>query len=162
MDPRLLSEAADRLAIAEVLHRYARGLDAGDADLTLSCFSDDCVYHIAGETLRGREELRPLFGDPRSHAARTGLDSVDGFTHTMSNIEVCIDGERASALSIVGAHVLGARDGCRLIVVRCVRYRDALVRRGVDWLIAERRHSLQWAYEVTPTAVAPHPPDLSL
>ncbi|MDX6451882.1 MAG: SnoaL-like domain, partial [Gaiellaceae bacterium] len=44
MSTDLARLAADRYEIADALHRYAFGLDHGDADSLASALVDDCVF----------------------------------------------------------------------------------------------------------------------
>jgi SnoaL-like domain len=149
-------ETADRVAIAGVLHRYARGLDTFDAEVTASCFTDDCRYHLGDHVIVGRGALLDVFADRTGVRKReTGLDPIEAFTHPMSNIEVWLDGDRARAESMVTAYVVGRRGSDQVMLVRCVRYYDRLVRVGDEWSINERHHVLQWSYEATPTFVLP-------
>lgn len=153
---RDLRGTADRLAISGVLHRYARGIDTFDPEVTASCFTDECRYHLGEQVVVGRDALFELFADRTGvRKKETGVDPVEAFTHAMSNIEIWLDGDQARAESMVTAYVIGRRGGEQVMLVRCVRYYDRLVRVGDEWLIAERRHVLQWSYEATPTFVRP-------
>src|SRR5256714_10546942 len=54
MEPDLAQLAADRYEIADALHRYAFGLDHGDADSLASALTEDCVFDFtpAGKKLK--------------------------------------------------------------------------------------------------------------
>ncbi len=43
MSTDLMQQASDRYEIADAMHRYAFGLDHGDADSLASAFTEDCV-----------------------------------------------------------------------------------------------------------------------
>ena len=53
MDTELAQLASGRYEIADTLHRYAFGLDHGDADSLASAFTEDCVFDFrpAGKKL---------------------------------------------------------------------------------------------------------------
>ena len=53
MSADLTQQAADRYEIADTLHRYAFGLDHGDADSLASAFAEDCLFDFrpAGKKL---------------------------------------------------------------------------------------------------------------
>jgi 3-phenylpropionate/cinnamic acid dioxygenase small subunit len=146
---------ADRAAITDVLHRYAKGVDTMDPASTAACFTSDCRYEIGeDEVVEGRAALVDFFDDKTGIRKReTGLDAVQLFTHVMSNIVIEIEDARADVESVVTAYVVGTRDATRVMLVRCVRYDDEFAREDGDWLIARRRHVFQWMYEATPTAV---------
>src|SRR5439155_23056464 len=44
MNTDLAQLACDRYEIADTLHRYAFGLDHGDADSLASAFAEDCIF----------------------------------------------------------------------------------------------------------------------
>ena len=54
MSPNLAQLAADRYEIADALHRYAFGLDHGDADSLASALAEDCLFDFtpAGRKLK--------------------------------------------------------------------------------------------------------------
>src|SRR6266576_988484 len=84
MSADLAQLACDRYEIADALHRYAFGLDHGDADSLASAFAEDCIFDFrpAGRKLKidfpklsGREAivnaLIQFFGTlDNSHAVR--------------------------------------------------------------------------------------------
>ena len=53
MSTNLAQLAADRYEIADVLHRFAFGLDHGDADSLASTLTEDCLFDFrpAGKKL---------------------------------------------------------------------------------------------------------------
>ncbi|HWE70788.1 MAG TPA: nuclear transport factor 2 family protein [Acidimicrobiales bacterium] len=147
-------DSADHVAIVDVLHRYALGIDFHDAVLTGSCFTEDARYELGEEVVIGRPALIDLFADRTGIRQRaTGLQRVDQFTHAVSNILVDIDGPRAEVTSMILATVAGERSGSPVMLVRNIRYTDRLVHHDGVWLIAWRRHVLQWMFETVPTMV---------
>lgn len=81
------AEVASRLAIAEVLHRYCRGMDRMDRELTLSCWhpggTDEHAPLYAGSAAGFVDWLWPV------HAAMLGT------RHVLTNIIIEVDGDRA-------------------------------------------------------------------
>src|SRR3982751_5566896 len=88
--------AYDRFEIADAMHRYAFGLDHGDADSLASAVTEDCVldFSVAGKklglaftTLNGRQQvleiLLPMIGP---------LDT----SHTVSNLQMEVSGDTAT------------------------------------------------------------------
>jgi SnoaL-like domain len=53
MNPDPAQLACDRYDVADTLHRYAFGLDHGDADSLASAFTEDCIFDFrpAGKNL---------------------------------------------------------------------------------------------------------------
>jgi 3-phenylpropionate/cinnamic acid dioxygenase small subunit len=128
--------AQDRLAVEEVLTRYAFALDRRDWDLLATCFAQDAelVY----------EPLPPFTGFAALQAAmRSGLEGTTT-QHMITNIRVAVDGDRASAWSYGQAtHRRDGLDGGNLFVTGGA-YEDALARGDDGWRIARRHVHAQW------------------
>ncbi|AMN47550.1 hypothetical protein ACG33_10655 [Steroidobacter denitrificans] len=81
------ADVAARLAITEVLHRYCRGMDRMDRELTLSCWhpggTDEHAPLYAGSAEGFIDWLWPV------HAA------MQGTRHVLSNIVIEVTGDRA-------------------------------------------------------------------
>jgi 3-phenylpropionate/cinnamic acid dioxygenase small subunit len=123
-----------RQDIADVLVRYASGIDRRDWELFRSCFADGCqadygdigAWHDAdGITDFMREMHEPL-----------------GFTlHRITNQAVELDGDdAASARSYVDALVMGPESSSPVRVAGY--YDDELVRDVDGWKIARRRFTM--------------------
>lgn len=131
-----MTETADRAAkhdIAEVLVRYATGIDRRDWNLFRSCFTEDC---------------RLDYGDI---GAWEGVDAVmefmeashAGMGHTMhrlTNATITVDGDRAVARMYVDA-ILMATDGRSGLNPRGW-YDDELVHTDGGWRIARRSYTM--------------------
>jgi hypothetical protein len=113
VDTDLAQLANDRYEIADTLHRYAFGLDHGDADSLASAFTEDCLFDFtpAGKKLglnfpklTGRQAildaLLPLLGP---------LDT----SHTASNLQIEISGDSATLYAYVLAQHFMPRQGSR-------------------------------------------------
>jgi 3-phenylpropionate/cinnamic acid dioxygenase small subunit len=93
--------------IAEVLVRYATGIDRRDWDLFRSCFTADCHAEYEGiGTWENADDMTDFMVNAHAQLGQT--------LHRMSNIAVDIDpagtGERAAARSYVDG-ILMASDG---------------------------------------------------
>jgi len=136
MSTDLLQRASDRYEIADAMHRFAFGLDHGDADSLASAFTEDCVldFRPAGKklginfpVLRGRQgildTLLPFLGP---------LDT----THTASNLQIEISGDTATLYAYVMSQHFMPREGCRPGSEHALlmnRYDCELVRDGSKW-----------------------------
>jgi len=111
MSTDLAQLAADRYEIADALHRFAFGLDHGDADSLASTLIEDCVldFRPAGRKLgldfpklTGRQAivdaLIPLLGP---------LDT----SHTISNLQIEISDDSATLYGYVLAQHFMPRQG---------------------------------------------------
>ncbi len=86
-----LQAAADKLEIHELLARYARGVDTKDWALYRSVFTPDATidYSSAGAIAGTRDEVAAWL--------EAGFVHIPMTQHFISNIEVDLDGDRASA-----------------------------------------------------------------
>ena len=125
----------DRQDIADLLVRYATGIDRRDWDLLRSCFTEDCQadYGAIGRW-HGADEITEWM--------RQTHEPVGHTMHRITNpaIDVEGDGTRASARSYVDALVLFAdnKAGTRATGM----YDDELVRTQAGWRIARRRYTM--------------------
>lgn len=126
-------DRADKQDIAEVLMRYATGIDTRDWVLFRTCFTEDVLAEYEGiSTWDGVDDITASMES--SHA---------GMGHTMpqlSNIAITVDGGEATARTYVDA-VLMATDGQSGLNPRGF-YEDRLVRTTAGWRIAHRRFTL--------------------
>jgi hypothetical protein len=148
MSSDLAQQACDRYEIADTLHRYAFGLDHGDADSLASAFTEDCVldFRPAGRKLgiefprlAGRqaimEALLPLLGP---------LDT----SHTASNLQIEISGDSATLYAYVMSQHFMPRQGSRPGSENALlmnRYNCELVRDGQKWLFKRVTIDNAWA-----------------
>jgi hypothetical protein len=143
-------EAADRLAIRELVDAYAHCADRRDAEGQEALFTEDTrfVVYMNGpgteptQDLNGREALTPVFDD---------LNRYQATMHFNGQSTVELDGDRATGESYCIAHHLYTEDGTRKLMVAWLRYLDTFVRVGGEWLFAERELYLDWA-ETRPSA----------
>lgn len=134
-DPASL--VADRLAIADLVHAYAQGVDRRDAAAVAELFTEDGVF-VAYATpgavepisrSSGRAEITRAIGMAR-HYRQT--------THTIGNHLAAVDGDRATGETrCVAYHVLGD-EGAETLLVWHIRYLDTFARRPDGWRFLER------------------------
>ncbi|MFS0736583.1 nuclear transport factor 2 family protein [Sphingomonas sp. 1P06PA] len=132
-----LEELADRVAITDVINRYARAMDRMDAALALSCWhpggTDDHAPLFAGTAEAFIAWLWPL------HAA------METTRHVVTNIQIVLDGDRAGTESYwtVTLRMAGA-DGARHDVIGQGRYVDEFERIDGVWAIRHRQSLHDW------------------
>ena len=125
----------DWRAIYEVLVRYADGIDRQDFGIVASCFAEDAHAVYAGNEAGGGRDAIVAYLQ-RAHTASAS-------THLVGGVRIEVDGEQAQAGSTVVAFLV--KEG--RVRIRGLNYVDRLVRRGGEWLIAERVHSVGWMAE---------------
>ena len=138
------AEAADRLALRELIDAYAHCADRRDAKGQMALFTEDThfvVYMDARDPeptqeLHDRGSLAPVFDALNAYAATMHFNG-------QSTIE--LQGDRATGESYCLAHHLTeADDGSRTMMVASIRYLDTMVKREGEWLFAERRLLVNW------------------
>jgi hypothetical protein len=123
---------ADLLAVVDVLHRHAEGMDRRDWTGFRSVFTDeidiDYSSHRPGQTFRTSAD------EWTAHVSRR-LGRLTATQHALSNARVQVSGDSATCTMYVRAeHVLGRGQGQHLYTIGG-RYVDRLVRDGASWLI---------------------------
>ena len=140
-------EAADRLAIRELVEAYAHCADRRDAKGQMSLFTADThfvVYMDAKDPKpsmeqHSREALAPVFADLNKYAATMHFlgqttiptlsrDRGTGGTYCMPH-HLTIDGEN------------------RRLMIAALRYMDTFVKMDGAWLFAERKLYVDWLEE---------------
>lgn len=131
-----LETLLDRQAIADVILRYARGIDRLDFDLVRSCYHPD-AYDDHGSMKGTVEEFIA--------AARTFLARWTVTQHFMGNMLIEVDGDRARAETYaVAYHRREDAEGNGKDDVMGIRYVDRFERRGGEWKIAHRVVASEW------------------
>ena len=133
-----LEEVADRMAIAEVLYRYATALDTRNWDLLRTVFTEDGVY-VMGQrgTLTGvgsiAEKLTEVIG---------GLRATQ---HLIGNEVIEVDGDSARCTSYVRAqHYQTGHDTGGNTLDMGGTYVDHLTRTPQGWRITRRVLEITW------------------
>jgi hypothetical protein len=130
-----LTEIADRLAIAETLARYCRGIDRCDAALLADVFTPDARIDY-GDGAKSPAETIP--------GLMAGLGAMRLTQHNISNTVMQITGATAKAEThCVALHLIPSPDGEIELVVGG-RYLDRLAKSAGQWRIAERLYVMDW------------------
>jgi hypothetical protein len=136
-------EAADRLAIRQLVDAYAHCADRRDCEGQMVLFTEDTRFLVfmnakdpaPSQTIIRREDLRPVFEDLRQYEATT---------HFNGQSTVVLNGAEATGESYCLAHHVKAHDGRRTLMVASIRYLDTFAKRAGKWLFSERRLMVDW------------------
>jgi ketosteroid isomerase-like protein len=140
-------EAADRLAIRELVEAYAHCADRRDAQGQMSLFTPDThfvVYMNAkdptpSQELNSREALAPVFAD---------LNKYDATTHFVGQSTIfTLTNGRATGEAYCLAHHVTVDGEKRRLMVASLRYQDTFVKLDDAWLFAERLLYVDWLDE---------------
>ncbi|HZU63731.1 MAG TPA: nuclear transport factor 2 family protein [Novosphingobium sp.] len=155
-----LAYLADRLAIEDVVLRYAWASDTLDADLYLSVFAADARITLPNGTIlaAGHDQIGATArtNQIRFLAPAGGLSVM---RHLVANLAVDITGDAAVArycVTTLGFDTQAAKPE----IVSLARYVDRLARHGAGWLIAERTMHYDWGNDAMARqlAIGPHTP----
>ncbi len=141
------NEAADRLAIRDLVEAYAHCADRRDAKGQMSLFTVDThfvVYMNAkdptpSQELHSREALAPVFADLNQYAATMhflGQSTILSLTD-----------DRGTGEAYCLAHHLTVEGGKRRLMIAALRYYDTFAKLGGAWLFAERLLYVDWIEE---------------
>ena len=122
---------ADSEQIAEVLIRYATGIDSKDWPLLRSCWTDeiDVDYQQLG---------RFTSADALTDVMRQLHENMGPTYHRLSNFVIAVDGDRATARSYVQAVLMLQPNDSTNWVEALGHYDDVFVRTPDGWRISER------------------------
>ena len=140
-------EAADRIAIRELVEAYAHCADRRDAKGQMALFTTDTrfvVYMNAkdptpSQELDSRDALAPVFADLNQYAATMhflGQTTILSLTR-----------DRGTGETYCMPHHLTINDGKRRLMIAALRYTDTFVKFDGVWLFAERRLYVDWIEE---------------
>lgn len=140
-------EAADRLAIRELIEAYAHCADRRDAKGQMALFTADTrfvVYMnakdpIPSQELHSREALAPVFAD---------LNKYDATTHFLGQSTIfTLSADRATGEAYCLAHHFTVEGEKRRMMLASLRYYDTFVKIEGAWLFAERLLYVDWLEE---------------
>jgi ketosteroid isomerase-like protein len=141
------AEAADRLAIRELIEAYAHCADRRDATGQMALFTADAHFVVYMDAknpqpsmeLHSRAALAPVFADLNQYVATThfvGQSTI--FTLTA---------ERGSGEAYTLAHHITVTGEGRRLMLASLRYNDTFVKQDDAWLFAQRLLYVDWIDE---------------
>ena len=140
-------EAADRLAIRELVEAYAHCADRRDAQGQMSLFTTDTHFVVymnakdptSSQVLNSREALAPVFAD---------LNKYDATTHFLGQSTIfTLTNGRATGEAYCLAHHLTVDGEKRRLMGASLRYLDTFAKKDGAWLFAERLLYVDWLEE---------------
>src|SRR6266478_7473015 len=141
------SEAADRLAIRELVEAYAYCADRRDAKGQLALFTADTHFVVfmnakdpkPSQELRSREALAPVFAD---------LNQYEATTHFVGQSTIfTLTDDRGTGEAYCLAHHVTVDSSKRRLMVASLRYLDTFVKSNGAWLFSERLLYVDWVDE---------------
>jgi ketosteroid isomerase-like protein len=141
------TEAADRLAIRELVEAYAHCADRRDAKGQMALFTEDTHFVVfmnakdpkPSQELHSRAALAPVFDDLNKYAATmhfVGQSTI-----------LTLSGDRATGEAYTMAHHLTVAGAKRSLMIAALRYGDMFMKQEGAWLFAERKLYVDWIEE---------------
>jgi uncharacterized protein (TIGR02246 family) len=123
----------DRLAIRERIETYSHAVFLHDADLWISNWAEDGVWHLPsiGIDIGGRAKIRAAWEQAMSAYSMAGFFAVPG--------AIEVNGDTATARSYT-QEILVTTDGALRKIVGA--YDDILVKRDGSWLFSRRSYNV--------------------
>jgi hypothetical protein len=130
------SEAADRLAIRELIEAYAHCADHRDAKGQGSLFTPDTHFVVfmkakdptPSQELHSRDALAPVFAN---------LNKYDATTHFVGQSTIfTLTSDRATGEAYCMAHHVTVDSGKRRLMLASLRYLDTVVKLDGAWLFS--------------------------
>jgi uncharacterized protein (TIGR02246 family) len=138
-DSDVVRETRDRQEIDEVMWRYARALDTGNAEAYAALYTPDGQFSAGGNATKGRDALKQMIaGTGRAGGAQPAAPRPQLY-HTTANHQIVFtskDSARIDAYHITVAAGSGRETPPRVAGVG--RSIDELVRVNGQWLIKSR------------------------
>ena len=141
------AEAADRLAIRELVEAYAHCADRRDARGQMALFTEDTHFVVfmnakdpkPSMDLHSRDALAPVFAD---------LNKYDATTHFVGQSTIfTLSADRATGEAYCLAHHFTVDGEKRRLMIASLRYYDTFVKSDGGWLFAERQLYVDWVDE---------------
>src|ERR1700758_4358730 len=141
------NEAADRLAIRELVEAYAHSADRRDAKGQMPLFTPDTHFVVfmdakdpkPSQELHSREALAPVFADLNQYAATM---------HFLGQTTILtLTGNRGTGETYCMPHHLTIGGGKRQLMIAALRYYDTFVKVDGEWSFAERLLYVDWIEE---------------
>jgi len=141
------AEAADRLAVRELVEAYAHCADRRDAKGQMSLFTADTHFVVymnvknptPSQELHTREALAPVFAE---------LNKCEATTHFVGQSTIfTLTKDRVTGETYCLAHHVTVDGGKRRLMVASLRYLDTAVKMEGAWLFAERLLYVDWIDE---------------
>jgi ketosteroid isomerase-like protein len=136
-------EAADRLAIRELVDAYAYCADRRDATGQMSLFTEDTDFLVymdvtdptPAQHIQGRAGLAPVFDE---------LNTYEATMHFNGQSTTELDGDHASGVAYCLAHHVKVDGSERSLMIAAIRYLDTFVKHDGIWYFSQRKLMVDW------------------
>jgi len=146
-----LQELSDRAEIQDLMVRYSYCIDDGDWDGLDAVFTPDAVidYTQTGGARGTYPEIKRFLAE--------ALPRFPGYQHVSTCTQITLDGDHASARTIVFNPMLVDHEGTRQVFFIGAWYLDTLVRTSAGWRIRQRIEKASWDFNTPRKFALPGP-----
>lgn len=143
-----LQEISDRVEIQDLIARYSHAIDDRDWEGLDRVFTPDAIidYTEVGGIRGTLPEIKAYLAE--------AMSNFTAFQHMAATTRLDIDGDRATARSILFNPMIMQHEGEERVFFVGLWYCDKLVRTAAGWRIAERREQKCWSHN-TPSGMLP-------
>ncbi len=141
----LAGEAADRIAIRELIDAWAHCADRRLAERQAGLFTEDGGYDVYTADPATSAPIDGRRGRAEIVKALAVLDKYTHTTHFNGQSAVVIQGDRAVGESYCLAHQIFEENGERKLQLLSIRYHDDFARVGDRWFFVHRKLIIDWS-----------------
>ena len=139
-----LQQAADRLAIRNLVDQYAYCADTRNAQGQMALFTEDTHFVVfmdaksaePTQTINNRADLFPVF------------DNLNTYRDTMhfngQSTVLELNNDTATGIAYCIAHHQTTKDGLQTLMIANIKYHDSFVKQNGKWLFSERKLMVDW------------------
>jgi hypothetical protein len=141
---RQLEQAADRLAIRNLVDQYAYCADTRDAQGQMALFTEDTRFivfmdakaPIPTQVIIKRADLFPVFDNLNTYRATMHFNGQSTVLELNDNT--------AKGITYCIAHHQTLTDGVQKLMIANIKYHDSFVKQNGKWFFAERKLMVDW------------------
>ncbi len=139
-----LQQAADRLAIRNLVDQYAYCADTRDAQGQMALFTEDTRFIVfmdakssePTQIINKRADLFPVFDNLNTYRATMHFNGQSTVLELNDNA--------ATGIAYCIAHHQTLTDGVQKLMIANIKYHDSFVKQNGKWLFAERKLMVDW------------------
>ena len=139
-----LQQAADRLAIRNLVDQYAYCADTRDAKGQMALFTEDTRFIVfidakssePTQVINKRADLFPVFDNLNTYRATMHFNG--------QNTVLQLNNDTATGIAYCIAHHQTITDGVQKLMIANIKYHDSFVKQNGKWLFAERKLMVDW------------------
>ena len=139
-----LQQAADKLAIRNLVDQYAYCADTRDAQGQMALFTEDTRFIVfmdakssePTQVINKRADLFPVFDNLNTYRATMHFNG--------QNTVLQLNDNTATGIAYCIAHHQTIQDGVQKLMIANIKYHDSFVKQNGQWLFSQRKLMVDW------------------